>query len=213
MTRALSLLLPLLLTSAAVVTTHARAQGVATAPSGAPVLSAGPADPQPLRLLRGSELWTIADGALGQFVTSGTFADQRLLWLVNSSGWRKEELRTALVRPYGVDVVALARFLDSSQGQAFLQSQSRAYRPLPGQPVGRDLRVVALRSAILADARDGTISALGIVRRLPVPLLLDVAGAGPLRCSDLPCEDPRQCRSVLSWLVFLPACLQAAAEA
>ena len=34
---------------------------------------AGLANPQPLRLLRGSDLWTIPDAALGQFVTSGTF--------------------------------------------------------------------------------------------------------------------------------------------
>ena len=171
---------------------------------------AGLANPQPLRLLRGSDLWTIPDAALGQFVTSGTFADQRLLWLVVGSGWPEEALRTALVRPYGVDVVRLARFLDSPEGLAFLQKQSRAYHPLPAYQAGGDLRITALRAAILADASDGTISALGIVRRLPAPLVLDVAGAGPLRCSDLPCSDLRQCRSVLSWLVFLPACLQAA---
>jgi hypothetical protein len=131
--------------------------------------------------------------------------------LVSASGWPDEALRTALVRPYGVDLLVLARFLDSAPGKAFLDRQSLAYRPLAAQSGGRDLRRTALRAAILADARDGSISALGIVRRLPVPLVLDLGAAGVLRCSDLPCEDPRQCRSVLTWLVFLPACLQAAA--
>lgn len=199
MTRGMRRLLPLLLALAAVVGPQARAQ-----------VSAALVDPQPLRLLKGSDLWTIPDAALGQFVASGTFSDQRLLWLVSGSGWPDEALRTALVRPYGVDFLAVARFLDSAPGQAFLARQSQAYKPLPARAGVRDLRVVALRAAILADARDGTISALGIVRRLPVPLVLDLAGSGPVRCSDLPCEDPRQCRSVLSWLVFLPACLQAA---
>lgn len=200
MTRCVQRLLPLLLALAAVVGQQARAQ-----------LPAALADPQPLRLQNGSDLWTIPDAALGRFVASGSFSDQRLLRLVSSSGWPDEALRTALVRLYGVDFLAVARFLDSAPGQAFLERQSKVYQPLPARAGARgDLRVIALRAAILADARDGTITALGIVRRLPVPLVLDLAGAGPVRCSDLPCEDPRQCRSVLSWLVFLPACLQAA---
>jgi Alpha/beta hydrolase of unknown function (DUF1400) len=199
MINSVRLLVPLLLAVVTAIGPQARAQATAEL-----------AQPQPLRLLKGSDLWTIDDAALGQFVVKGTFADQRLLWLVRGSGWPDEALRTALVRPYGVDFLALARFLDSLPGRSFLERQSRAYRLLPAQPGARDPRIAALRAAILADARDGTISALGIVRRLPVPLVLDLAGAGPLRCSDLPCEDPRQCRSVLSWLVFLPACLQAA---
>lgn len=177
----------------------------------APVLAQAKA--QPLRLLEGAELWSISDAALRQFVVSGSFRDQRLLRLVAGSGWPDDALRTALVKPYAVDVTRMARFLDAPVGVAFLQQQSRAYLPLTDRSGGRDLRVVALRAAILADARDGTISALGIIQRLPVPLVLDVAGPGVQRCSDLPCDNPQQCRSVLSWLVFLPACLQAAAAA
>ena len=131
--------------------------------------------------------------------------------LVSHSGWPDDALRTALVKPYGVDFVAVSRFLDSSAGAAFLQRQSQGYRPFPDRLGQADRRAMALKAAVLADARDGQISALGILRRLPVPLVLDVAGVGLQRCSDLPCEDPQQCRSVLSWLVFLPACLQAAA--
>ena len=168
-----------------------------------------PASPQPLRISAGAELWSIPAEALRQFATDGTFSDQRLLRLVASSGWPDAELRVALVKPYAVDLVAVARFLDSPAGKAFLEQQTRAYRPLPSGR--RDLRVPALRAAILAEARGGSLSALGILSRLPAPLVLDLAGPSPLRCSSLPCDNPLQCSSVLSWIAFLPACLQAAA--
>jgi hypothetical protein len=77
---------------------------------------------------------------------------------------------------------------------------------------GPDLRVLALRAAILAEARGGSVSALGIVSRLPVPLVIDLAGAPLLRCSALPCDNPQQCAALMTWLVFLPACLQAASS-
>jgi hypothetical protein len=165
--------------------------------------------PQPLRLSTGAELWSIPAAALRQFAADGSFSDQRLLRLVASSGWPDADLRAALVKPYGVDLVALARFLDSPAGTAFLEQQTRAYRPLLSGR--RDLRVPALRAAILSEARGGTLTALGILSRLPAPLVLDLAGPSPLRCSSLPCDKPLQCNSVLSWIAFLPACLQAAA--
>lgn len=171
--------------------------------------AAAPASPQPLRLSTGAELWSIPAAALRQFATDGSFSDQRLLRLVASSGWPDADLRAALVKPYGVNLVTLARFLDSPAGTAFLEQQTRAYRPLLSGR--RDLRVPALRAAILAEARGGTLTALGILARLPAPLVLDLAGPSPLRCSSLPCDNPLQCSSVLSWIAFLPACLQAAA--
>ena len=176
-------------------------------------LAPAPANPQPLRLSAGAELWTIPDAALQQFATTGTYSDQRLLRLVASSGWPDDALRAALLKPYAVDLVAVARFLDSPAGQTFLQQQTRAYRPLTSAHGKRDLRVPALRAAILAEAKGGSLSALGILRRLPAPLVLDLAGPALQRCSSLPCDNPQQCSSVLSWLVFLPACLQAAAGA
>ena len=185
----------------------------AAAPAPAPVPFAPPPNPQPLRLSAGAELWTIPDAALQQFATTGTFSDQRLLRLVASSGWPDDALRAALLKPYAVDLVAVARFLDSPAGQTFLQQQTRAYRPLSSAHGKRDLRVPALRAAILAEAKGGSLSALGILRRLPAPLVLDLAGPALQRCSSLPCDNPQQCSSVLSWLVFLPACLQAAAGA
>ena len=188
---------------------QARATAV-PAPVAAAAAPASPQpQPQPLRLSTGAELWSIPAAALRQFAADGSFSDQRLLRLVASSGWPDADLRAALVKPYGVDLVALARFLDSPAGTAFLEQQTRAYRPLLSGR--RDLRVPALRAAILSEARGGTLTALGILSRLPAPLVLDLAGPSPLRCSSLPCDKPLQCNSVLSWIAFLPACLQAAA--
>ena len=178
-----------------------------------PVPFAPPPNPQPLRLSAGAQLWTIPDAALQQFATTGTLRDQRLLRLVASSGWPDDALRAALLKPYAVDLVAVARFLDSPAGQTFLQRQTRAYRPLRSAHGQRDLRVPALRAAILAEAKGGSLTALGILRRLPAPLVLDLAGPVLQRCSSLACDNPQQCSSVLSWVVFLPACLQAAAGA
>ena len=116
--------------------------GAAGATSAAPP----PANPQPLRISAGAELWSIPEPALRQFVVAGTFSDQRLQRLVANAGWPEEALRAALVKPYSVDLVAMARFLDSAAGQTFLQQQTRAYRPLT---TGRnDLRAPALRAAV-----------------------------------------------------------------
>ena len=51
-------------------------------------------------------------------------------------------LRAALLKPYAVDLLAVARFLDSPAGQAFLQQQTRAYRPLSSAYGHRDLREI-----------------------------------------------------------------------
>ena len=212
MRRCLSLLSPL----SAVVVMGLAGAGSGLAQSAQPLLTAPTATPnpttlQPLRVAAGAELWSIPAAALQQFATTGTFSDQRLLRLVANSGWPDEALRAALLKPYAVDLVAVARFLDSPAGQTFLQQQTRAYSPLRGAHGQPDLRVPALRAAILAEAQGGTLTALGLVRRLPAPLVLNLAGPAPQRCSSLPCDNPQQCSSVLSWLVFLPACLQAAA--
>ena len=168
-----------------------------------------PSAPQTLRLEDGAELWTIPYPAIQQFIADGTFSDQRLRQLVTRSGWPEDQLRVALAKPYGVELVPLARFLYSPAGVAFLQQQTRAFRPLKSQR--RDLRVEGLRAAILRNAQGGTLSAMGILQQLPTDFVVELGGVGVARCSSLPCTNPQQCRSVLSWLVFLPACLQAAA--
>ncbi len=168
-----------------------------------------PGATQTLRLASGAELWTIPYAALQQFVADGTFTDRRLLQLAANSGWPDDQLRVALAKPYAVELVPLANFLYSPTGVAFLTQQTQAYRPLLAQ--GRDLRVEGLRAAILRTAQSGTISAMGILRELPSTFVVELGGAPTLRCSSLPCVNPRQCTSTLSWWVFLPACLQAAA--
>jgi len=177
-----------------------------------PLLLAPARAEETLRLSTGIDLWTIRFSAVQRFVDTGTFSDQRLMKLVENSGWPEAELREALSKPYAVDLVPLARFLYAPAGVAFLQQQTRSYVPLRGK---KDLRVEGLRAAILRDAQDGTISALGIMRALPTAFVLmdDSRFDGrQQRCSNLPCDNPQQCSSLLSWYVFLPACLQAAAS-
>ena len=168
-----------------------------------------PGATQTLRLASGAELWTIPYAALQQFVADGTINDRQLLQLAANSGWPDDQLRAALAKPYAVGLVDLANFLYSPTGVAFLQQQTQAFRPLMAS--GRDVRVEGLRAAILRSAQSGTISAMAILRELPTTFVVELGGPPTQRCSSLPCENPQQCTSTLSWWVFLPACLQAAA--
>jgi hypothetical protein len=161
-----------------------------------------------LQLTSGADVWSIPYAALEQFIQDGTFSDQRLLWLVTRSGWPEADLRMALAKPYSVNYLALSRFLNSPAGEAFLQQQTQAFKPVKAS---KGLGFEGLRYAILENAKGGTISAMGILKHLPLPMAFNLAGPPIVRCSSLPCEKPEQCRSVLSWWVFLPACLQAAA--
>ena len=70
--------------------------------------------------------------------------------------------------------------------------------------------VVALRSAIILDAADGQISSAGILNGLPVDFALADNGASD--GSQNVCKDGldgAQATSLMSWYVFLPACVQA----
>lgn len=197
---------------AAASTTPAPARGSAE-PSGAVIVPPAPLEPlgatQTLRLASGAELWTIPYAALQQFVADGTITDRRLLQLAANSGWPDNQLRVALAKPYAVGLVPMANFLYSPAGVAFLRQQTQAFRPLMVQ--GRDVRVEGLRAAILRTAKGGTISAMAILRELPTTFVVELGGPPTQRCSSVPCENPAQCTSTLSWWVFLPACLQAAA--
>jgi hypothetical protein len=182
-------------------------------PTGPLIVPPAPLEPpgatQTLRLASGAELWTIPYASLQQFVADGTITDRQLLQLAANSGWPDDQLRAALAKPYAVGLVPLAHFLYSPAGVAFLQQQTKAFRPLMVR--GRDVRVEGLRSAILRTAKGGTISAMAILRELPTTFVVELGGHPTQRCSSLPCENPAQCTSTLSWWVFLPACLQAAA--
>jgi hypothetical protein len=132
------------------------------------------------------------------------------LQLAANSGWPDDQLRAALAKPYAVRLVPLAKFLYSPAGVAFLQQQTQAFRPLMAR--GRDVRVEGLRAAILRTAKGGTLSAMTILRELPTNFVVELGGLPTQRCSSLPCVNPVQCTSTMSWLVFLPACLQAASS-
>jgi hypothetical protein len=73
--------------------------------------------------------------------------------------------------------------------------------------------VPALRSAIIADAADGSISSAGIMAALPTDFrLADTCGTYDGKqniCAEGKCQGNAQCTSLLSWYVFLPACIQA----
>ena len=71
---------------------------------------------------------------------------------------------------------------------------------------------MALRSAIMADALDGSISSAGILAALPVDFRLadtDSFDGKQNVCDRVRATTPAQSTSLLSWYVFLPSCIQA----
>lgn len=164
----------------------------------------------PVRWTSGVGAWSLHPEAVRRFVETGEVNDRSLDSAINRSGWSPEELRLGLAKPYSIDLVALARFLYSTDGLAFLRTQTRGYAPSTTQS---NDAVVALRSAIIAAAAGGQISALAIMAHLPTDFSTgQTCGPGDGRvsvCASSKCIGEAQCTSLLSWYVFLPACLQA----
>lgn len=176
-------------------------------PLGLPAARADNSDPA--RLSTGSGVWSVRSEAFQQFLQTGQVRDRGLEGLIDGSGWTPYELQLGLTQTYPVQVAGVERFLSSEAGVIWLKNQTRSYVPFAGLS---NYRVQALRSAILADAADGQISAAGIMANLPTDFRL--ARLGPYDgvqnvCAELRCEGNDQCTSLLSWYVFLPACLQA----
>ena len=204
----------------------ARAQGAGSgvgaqpSPSGAAApLPAGGASGRsviPVRWTSGVGVWSLQPEAIRGFVETGLVSGRSLASAIDRSGWSPEELRLGLAKPYSVDLVALARFLYSSDGLAFLRNQTRGYGPPTTQSTSTQstsdkstYAVEALRSAIIAAAAGGQISALAIMAHLPTDFSTG-QGCGRLSvCAPNKCVGEAQCTSLLSWYVFLPACLQA----
>lgn len=154
------------------------------------------------------------------FLEDGTLTDRSLAVLVARSGWGAEPLRRALIKPYSIDLVLLAAYLRSADGEQFLRSQVGSYAPFAAP----ENAVTGLRAALLADAADGTLSAAGIMARLPTDFRLarfsgELSGAMPVCAPDLgalPGQDDQldtglieqRRTALLSWYAFLPACLQ-----
>lgn len=167
----------------------------------------------PVRSSNAGAVWSTSPSAFRTFVKSGVVSDRGLGQLIARSGWTRDELRAGFVKEYSVELNAVAAFLNSEPGVLWLRNQTRSYTPFATL---RANAATALRSAILADAVDGSISAAGIMAALPTDFRLtkgyrDLDGVQNV-CAIARCEDPEQCTSLLSWFYFLPACVQANAN-
>jgi hypothetical protein len=171
----------------------------------------GVAANQPIRWNTGGAVWSTSQGALDTFLATGEVTDRGLAAGLASSGWPVDEMRAALLKTYTVELVAVSRFLYSPAGERFLREATSSYVPYRSLDT---YAVPALRSAILSDAADGSISSVGIMRALPTSFRLADSGPGrsgaQILCAQGRCQPgTAQCTSLLSWYAFLPACLQA----
>ena len=164
----------------------------------------------PVRWNTGGAVWSTSSSAFKTFLESGEITDRALASGINNSGWEAEEIQEGMTKTYEVDVVGVARFLYSHDGVKFLKDQTASYFPYWKMT---DTAVPALRSAIIADSADGKLSSAGIMAALPVDFrLADTCGTytgAQNVCAPDKCEGDAQCTSLLSWYVFLPACVQA----
>ena len=166
---------------------------------------------QPVRWNTGGSVSTTTYSELKSFLVDGVVEDRDLEGAIRMSGWTTEELRFGLKKVYAVDLVGVSQFLDSDAGEAFLQDQTKSYVPYWRQ---KTTAAMALRAAIIADAKDGLISSIGIMKQLPVAFRL--SDNGPNDGRQKVCAPDKvsgaQSTSLLSWYVFLPACIKANSE-
>ena len=165
----------------------------------------------PIRWNSGGAVTSTNQGAVDTFVDTGEVTDRGLQGGLAGSGWSREEVRTGLSKSYSVDLVGVSGFLYSDAGVKFLKNATASYFPYASM---NTYAVQALRSAIIKDTGDGAISAVGIMRALPVDFRLadfcnTYTGAQNI-CAEGRCQaGTAQCTSLFSWYVFLPACIQA----
>jgi hypothetical protein len=176
----------------------------------APAAAAGAVAP-PIRWNTGGAVWSTSQDSFDTFLRTGEVTDRGLAAGLAASGWPVDQLRAALAKSYTVDFLAVSRFLYSEAGERFLRRATTSYGPYDTM---KTTAVPALRSAILSDAADGSISSAGILRALPTAFRLadngnGHTGAQPI-CAPGHCRSgTAQCTSLLSWYAFLPACIQA----
>jgi hypothetical protein len=165
---------------------------------------------RPVRWNTGGAVWTTSSKDFKTFFETGEVNDRALDAGINNSGWTAEEIQEGMTKGYSVDIVGVSRFLYSDDGVKFLKDQTASYFPYWRM---KKTAVVALRSAIIADSIDGEISSASIMAALPVDFrLADTCGTytgAQNVCAPDKCEGDAQCTSLLSWYVFLPACVQA----
>ncbi|MFM8276278.1 MAG: alpha/beta hydrolase [Cyanobium sp.] len=165
----------------------------------------------PIRWNTGAAVWSTNQDAINTFLSTGSITDRGLEGGLNRSGWTSEDVRAGMNKTYAVDLVGVARFLYSPAGVRFLKNATASYFPYWSMDT---YAVQALRSAIIADSTDGSISSAGIMRALPTDFRLadfcnTYTGAQNI-CAEGRCQaGTNQCTSLLSWYVFLPACIQA----
>ena len=162
------------------------------------------------RLVRwntGGSAWISNSPVFENFLETGEISDRSLLASVRNSGWTADEIRFGMKKVYSVDVVRVARYLNSREGIDFLLRQTSSYYPLNG---ARDSAVLALRSAIINASIGGKLSSVGIIDNLPVDFRLtgedSSAGDGLVICSPEK-VNKKQSASLLTWYLFLPACI------
>ena len=165
---------------------------------------------RPVRWNTGGAVWTTTSSEFKTFFSTGEITDRALSSGISNSGWTADEIQEGMTKTYAVDIIGVHRFLYSDDGVRFLKDQTRSYFPYWNM---KSASVVALRSAIIADSIDGEISSAGILAELPVDFrLADTCGTHDgiqNFCAPNHCEGDAQCTSLLSWYVFLPACVQA----
>ena len=163
---------------------------------------------QPVRWNTGGSVSTTTYSELESFLLDGEVTDRALQDAIRMSGWTAEELRFGFNKTYAVDLAGVSRFLYSDDGEAFLEDQTRSYVPYWRQ---KATAATALRAAIIVDAKDGLISPIGIMKQLPVAFRL--SDNGPTDGRQNVCAPEKvsraQATSLLSWYVFLPACIKA----
>jgi hypothetical protein len=169
----------------------------------------------PVRWNTGAAVWTTTVEAMTTFLSTGEITDRGLEDGLNGSGWSSLVVQQGMNKTYQVDLINLSRYLYSDAGVSFLDQQTRSYVPYATL---KTQSVEALRSAIIADAADGEISSAGILANLPVDFrLADISNRPPLDGDQnvwpqSGCKGERQCTSFFSWIVFLPANLQAISQ-
>ena len=164
----------------------------------------------PVRWNSGGAVWTTTSSEFSTFLDDGEITDRALDSGINRSGWSADEIQQGMTKTYDVDVIDVTRFLYSDDGVVFLKNQTKSYFPYWKMTA---TAVQGLRAAIIADSVDGSISSQGIMANLPVAFRLadtcSTYDGSQNVCADGKCQGDAQCTSLLSWYVFLPACVQA----
>jgi len=155
----------------------------------------------------GGAAWVSNLPALLNFLETGSINDRSLFVSIRDSGWTADEIRFGMRKVYNVDVVGVAKFLNSREGIDFLSLQTSSYYPRNGT---QNSAIPALRSAIIKASIGGKLSSIGIISNLPVDFRLaseDSSNGGGLIICAPEKVDKRQASSLLNWYLFLPACI------